>query len=208
MTVYTPIHEAHATAGHVVRWSTWDGDHSDTTTIRWENEGYTVTGQLTRERVDYVLRLSATWQVRQFILFRDLEEPDLWLATDGAGRWGEMNGAHRTELDGCYDVHLGCTPFPLTLPIRRLPLLEGHTAEIPVVTIDTETLEVQPALHRYTRLSSHRWRLQVSGTDTSAPHTNGPHTNGPHTNGNGSVDFDVDEFGLVLDYPEGFRRVS
>jgi hypothetical protein len=198
MTVYTPIHHAHAPDGHVVRWATWAGDHSDTTTIRWENEGYTVTGQLTRERVDYVLRLSATWQVRQFLLFRDLEEPDLWLATDGAGRWGEMNGAHRTELDGCYDVHLGCTPFPLTLPIRRLPLLEGHTAEIPVVTVDTDTLEVQPALHRYTRLSSHRWRLEVGAADRA----------GTDTAGHVAVDFDVDEFGLVLDYPEGFRRVS
>ena len=44
--------------------------------------------------------------MRQFLLFRDLDEPDLWLATDGTGRWGEMNGAHRPELDGCYDVHL------------------------------------------------------------------------------------------------------
>jgi hypothetical protein len=143
--------------------------------------------------VDYVLRLSATWQVRQFILFRDLEEPDLWLATDGAGRWGEMNGAHRTELDGCYDVHLDCSAFPLTVPIRRLPLLEGHTAEIPVVTIDPDTLDVHPALHRYTRLASHRWRVEVSGKDTG---------------GHAAVDFDVDEFGLVLDYPDGFRRAS
>jgi hypothetical protein len=99
-----------------------------------------------------------------------------------------MNGAHRTELDGCYDVHLGCTPFPLTVPIRRLPLLEGHTAEIPVVVIDPETLDVQPELHRYTRLASHRWQLDVDGK--------------------GAVEFDVDEHGLVLDYPAGFRRAS
>ena len=61
-------------------------------------------------------------------LFRDLEQPDLWLATDGAGRWGEMNGAHRVELDGCFDLTMSTaatvTPFTATMPIRRLPLLE------------------------------------------------------------------------------------
>ncbi|MEY4338235.1 MAG: hypothetical protein RLZ14_85, partial [Actinomycetota bacterium] len=104
--MYEPIANALEADGHVARWATWDHQHLDTTTIRWENEGFTVGGVVTRERIEYVLRLSATWQVRQFILFRDLDEPDLWLATDGSGRWGEMNGAHRTELDGCYDIHL------------------------------------------------------------------------------------------------------
>ena len=80
------------------------------------------------------MRLTPTWQVRQFLLFRDLDDPDLWLATDGTARWGEMNGAHRVELDGCYDIDLACTPFTNTLPIRRLPLHVGDTAELPVVT--------------------------------------------------------------------------
>ncbi len=189
MTVYTPITDAHLPEGHLVRWATWDGTHHDTTTVRWENEGFTIDGHLTRERVDYVLRVSPTWQVRQFILFRDLEEPDLWLAADGAGRWGEMNGAHRTELDGCYDIHLACTPFTTTLPIRRLPLLEGHTAEVPVAAVDTDTLEVASVVHRYTRVASHRWRIETGQPSTT-------------------VDVDVDEHGLVLDYPGRFRRMS
>ena len=166
-----------------MRWATWDGDGEETTTILWENEGFTVSGQVSRENVQYVLRLSPTWQVRQFLLFRDLEEPDLWLATDGSGRWGEMNGAHRTELDGCYDVDLACTPFTNTLPIRRLPLLEGHTAELPVVYVDPETLEV-----RADRAALHPPRRRTGGasrTSTAASR----------------ADLEVDEFGLVLDYP-------
>ena len=104
-----------------------------------------------------MVRLSASWQVRQFLLFRDLDEPDLWLATDGTARWGEMNGAHRVELDGCYDIDLPCTPFTNTLPIRRLPLHVGDSAELPVVTVDVETLEVRAETHRYMRLDTHRW---------------------------------------------------
>jgi hypothetical protein len=39
-----------------------------------------------------------------------------------------VTGPHRTELDGCYDLDLRCTPFTHSLAIRRLPLLDGHTA--------------------------------------------------------------------------------
>ena len=174
-------------SGHTARWVTWDGDSDEVTDFRWENEGWTISGQVAREKVQYVVRLTASWQVRQFLLFRDLEEPDLWLATDGTARWGEMNGAHRVELDGCYDVGLPCTPLTHSLPIRRLPLHVGDSAELPVVAIDVETLDVRAVTHRYVRLDTHRWAF---------------------TSGDHAVEFDVDQHGLLIDYPDRFRRVS
>ena len=174
-------------SGRTVKWAAWDSDDVEVTDLRWENECWTVSGQVSRERVQYVVRLSATWQVRQFLLFRDLDDPDLWLATDGTARWGEMNGAHRVELDGCYDIDLACTPFTHSLPIRRLPLLVGDSADLRVVTVDVETLAVQVAAHRYTRLDTHRWRFG---------------------RGEDSTEFDVDEHGLLLDLPGKFRRLS
>ena len=129
--------------------------------------------QVGRERVQYVLRLAPTWRVRQFLLFRDLDEPDLWLATDGHNRWGEVNGAHRPELDGCVDVELACSPFPVTLPIRRLPLEVGDRAEMPVATIDVETLAVEVATRRYERIGERRWRVTdgVAATASSSTST-------------------------------------
>ncbi len=186
-------YSAFSADGHTARWATWQGDGEETTTLTWENEGWTISGQVSRENVQYVLRLSPSWQVRQMLLFRDLDEPDLWLATDGGGRWGEMNGAHRTELDGCYDVSLACTPFTETLPIRRLPLLDGHSAELPVVVIDPETLEVHAVNHRYTRLAFDRWRFERSGDAGDTEFT---------------AEFEVDQHGLVLDYPGRFRRLD
>jgi uncharacterized protein len=174
-------------SGHTARWSTWDGHDVEVTDFRWENEAWTISGQVARERIQYVLRLSASWQVRQFLLFRDLDEPDLWLATDGTARWGEMNGAHRSELDGCYDIDLACTPLTQSLPIRRLPLHVGDSAELPVVTIDVETLEVRPVTHRYLRLDTHRWAFEHDDQ---------------------SVEFEVDQHGLLVDYPQQFRRLS
>ena len=187
VTSYSPFPAAHDPAGHVVRWSTWEGDGDETTTILWENEGFTVSGHVTRENVQYVVRLSPTWQARQFLLFRDLEEPDLWLANDGNGHWGEMNGAHRHELAGCTDIDLTCTPFTNTLPIRRLGLGDGESAVVPVAVIDVDTLEVRRVLQRYTRLAHNRWRYENLENDFTA-------------------ELEVDEFGLVRDYPSLFRR--
>jgi uncharacterized protein len=182
-TTYAPF----SSDGYAARWTTWERDGDESLTLLWENEGWTASGIVSRQRVQYVVRLSPMWQVRQFMLFRDLDEPDLWLVTDGSGRWGEMNGAHRTELDGCYDVDLAITPFTNTLPIRRLPLHIGDSADITVVYIDVETLEVRPDHQRYTRLDQSRW--EFTQLDTGWSHQ-----------------FDVDEHGLVLDYPTMFHR--
>ena len=181
------VHTAFPADGYTARWQTWDTVHDETLTLRWENEGWTASGEVGREKIHYVVRLSPTWHVRQFLLFRDLDEPDLWLATDGHARWGEMNGAHRPELDGCHDIDLDCTPFTNTLPLRRLPLDVGDEMEFPVVLIDVETLGVAPVRHRFRRLTERRWSIERSGTGVVS-------------------EFDVDEYGLVLDAPTHFRR--
>ncbi|MFV0306614.1 MAG: putative glycolipid-binding domain-containing protein [Desertimonas sp.] len=168
--------------GHEVAWVTPDGDAAETVTIGWDNEAWTVSGRLADSRVEYVIRLSPTWRVRQFLLFRDLPEPDLWLATDGHGRWGEINGAHRTELDGCDDLDVTGATFPVTIPIRRLPLAVGDAAELPVITVDVETLAAVTATRRYTRLGERRWRRWRS------------------EDGDGE-EFDLDDHGLVIAHP-------
>jgi uncharacterized protein len=173
--------------GREISWSTWDGGHSETLNLTWDNEAWTAVGKVGRERVEYVLRLAPTWHVRQFLLFRDLEEPDLWLAIDAKHRWGEVNGSYRRELDGCADIELACTPFTATIPIRRLRLAVGDVADIDVIDVDVETLATNRQPVRYERLGAATYRR-------TAPST-------------GDVrEFEVDEFGLVVDEPERFRR--
>src|SRR4029079_6674025 len=53
---------AFSSDGHDVRWTTWDGDHEEHLTLRWENEGWTACGAVGRERVQYVLTLGTTGQ--------------------------------------------------------------------------------------------------------------------------------------------------
>lgn len=173
--------------GHEVAWTTEVGEPAERVTVQWDNEAWTVTGHLEQERIDYVLRLSPTWRVRQFLLFRDLDEPDLWLATDTHGRWGEVNGAHRTDLDGCEDIEVRGATFPVTVPLRRLPLHVGDAAELPVITVDAETLGVVGARRRYQRLGERHW---------SRWHSEDDHTD----------EFDVDDHGVVVDVTGRMRR--
>ena len=138
-----------------------------------------------REQIQYVVRLSAMWEIRQFLLFRDLEEPDLWLGTDGQGRWGEMNGAHRPELDGCTDLALNCTPFDHLVPARRhQPSVEAPTI-VQVIEVDTETLGLTVGFRNYQRLSPSSLSVEHLGSTT---------------------EFAVDEYGLPLDIEGLFRR--
>ncbi len=190
--------------GHLAEWETWDTAHREAFALIWENEAWTATGRVGRENVQYVLRLAPTWHVRQFLLFRDLDQPDLWLALDAAHRWGEVNGSYRPELDGCVDVELACTPFTPAVPIRRAGLAglgglaAGETTEMAVIHVDVETLAVVPRRVRYQRVGQRAWRRSV--IDTGGGDGGGNHDSEVR-------DFTVDDYGLVVEEPGRFRRV-
>ena len=169
-----------------VVWDVVDGSTSELE-VRFENEGWTAQGTLGSDRGQFVMRLSATLIVQQFMLFRDMDEPDLWLGRDRSGRWGEVNGAHRPDLDGCSDIELRMSPFTTSAIMKRLPLHDSHAAALTVAAVNVETLEVAPRQRTYTRLASHHWRYvsPLSGQE---------------------VETELDEFGLVLNEPHGFSR--
>jgi hypothetical protein len=172
-------------------WSGWDGSGHELLTLGFETGGWTADGVISGTSVDggihYVVRLDERWRLRQFLLFRDLQEPDLWLGVDEQGRWGEVNGALRPELAGCTAVDLVATPFTNTLPIRRHRIEVGSFADVLVARVDHETLAVTAERQRYTRLDERRWRYD----DESGF----------------SAELEVDDRGLVLDYPDLFRRL-
>jgi hypothetical protein len=184
MSNYTPL----PASGLTTSWRNLADGTITSVALRWENEGWTADGRIESNDVQFVLRISPMWQVQQFLLFRDLDEPDLWLATDRRGRWGEVNGAHRTDLDGCVDVDLAGTPFTNSIPIRRLPLHVGHSAQQNVIRIDTDTLSAVPVTQTYAMLKFDEWRYRSmwSGDEVSAK---------------------VDEYGLVTSEPT-FERLD
>ena len=185
---HPPGYQPFSSDGHVAKWTGWDAPDEEVLTITWENEAWTASGVVGREQVHYIVRISPTWHVRQFLLFRDMDDPDLWLGTDGNGRWGEMNGAHRPELDGCVDLDLPCTPFTNTLPIRRLDLAIDAEADLMMAYVDFGELNVLPDSQRYTRLAEDLYRYESLDSDFTR-------------------DITVDASGFVVEYPGLFERV-
>mgnify|MGYP000953602848 CR=1 FL=1 len=169
------------------RWSSWDDAGIEDLTVRWDNGGWTAEGEVGGVDVHYVIRMSEFWEVRQFLLFRDMQEPDLWLARDRFGRWGEVNGAIRADLAGCEDLSLACTPFTHTIPLRRLGLAIGADVAVTAAHVDVETLGVVPVRRHYTRLGEHRWRVESDGA---------------------TEEWDTDERWVAHDLPGRFRRLG
>jgi uncharacterized protein len=107
------------------------------------------------------------------------------LRGNGAGVWSTADGEARPDLDGCVDVDISVTPLTNTLPIRRCHLAVGDHTDLNVVYLDLAAGEVRPMRQRYARLAERRYLYESPGF---------------------SVELEVDEHDLVLDYPGYWRR--
>jgi hypothetical protein len=143
-------------------------------------------------RVHYTVRCDAHWLTRQVSLHVvGLAGARQRLTSDGAGHWFRAGGP-LTAIEGCLDVDINVTPYTNTLPIRRLALKPGESAEINVVYFSVPELHFQPARQRYTclELTPEGGRYRYEGLSTGF-----------------SREITVDADGLVIDYPGIWRRV-
>src|SRR5262245_41832254 len=77
----------------------------------------------------YQIYCTADWRVLGFSL-QTFEHKGLSLQADGAGHWTTGSGAAIDALDGCLDLDISITPFTNSLPIKRMQLQPGESAEI------------------------------------------------------------------------------
>jgi uncharacterized protein len=141
----------------------------------------------------YLLRWDLRWHVRS--LRAECRAGDrlatLDLESDGEGRW-RKGGQPLGLILGCIDVDIAATPFTNTLPIRRLRLGEGDTAEISAAYVEVPELAVKPVRQRYTALAP------LAGNDVYRYES---------IDSGFWADLSVDRDGLVIDYPPIWRRV-
>lgn len=136
---------------------------------------------------DYEVLLDAEWVFRAL----RIEAGDgrvLLLRHDASGWWTE-NRIVRPDLAGAVDIDLSLSPFTNTLPIRRLDLGIGDSAEIVTAYVASPSLAVLPDPQRYTRLDIDRYLYESLDSDFSR-------------------EILVDADGLVLDYPGLFARIT
>lgn len=142
-------------------------------------------------RVRYQVVLDAGWVVRAVGLTTEVAHGSptvIEIRADGKGHWTNSDGSPLPQLDGCIDVDLSVTPFTNTLPVRRLGLGPGDSETIHVTYVNVETLAVEPREQRYTGVAPGvvRYESVASGF---------------------SRELEVDEDGLVRNYPGLFTRV-
>ena len=143
-------------------------------------------------RLRYTVRCDSRWRVRGVEVGFVDGGRGLSLSADGEGRWFDESGAAVPALDGCVDVDITATPFTNTLPIRRLALKPGESADVRVAYVSVPEMRVAPDGQRYTCLSAGgaggSYEFEQRGTGFTAT-------------------LRVDADGLDEEYPGFFRRV-
>ncbi|EWY37022.1 hypothetical protein N825_22190 [Skermanella stibiiresistens SB22] len=137
----------------------------------------------------YRISCDPKWCVRTLEVLPLGAAQPLHIASDGAGAWTTGTGNPLPILNGAIDVDIQVTPFTNTLPIRRLGLGKGESAEIVVAYVSLPDLSVTADRQRYTCLELGR-RYRYDSVD-----------------GDFSREIEIDGDGLVIEYPGLFRRV-
>jgi hypothetical protein len=143
-------------------------------------------------RLAYRLTWDESWQLRDadLVVSTERSTQSLSLQTDGQGRWRHANGRAIDELDGCMDIDIWPTPFTNSFPIIRVPMAVGERRQFRMAWIFAPDLAVHPQPQAYTRLDDRLYLFEnLDGTGFRA-------------------ELPVDEEGIVVDYPDLFRRVK
>jgi uncharacterized protein len=181
-----------------VMWAPWEGPGLEHLRLLTSDDGAVANGLVIGLeagrpfRIGYEIRCDGRWRVREVrATAPDSEQPVLELLADGEGRWKRRSGEPVPELDGCIDVDISATPFTNTLPIRRLGLEPGGSADVDVAYVRVPELLVGPERQRYGCFEAradgggYRFEALPSGFTAELP---------------------IDSDGLVIDYPGLFRR--
>jgi hypothetical protein len=137
----------------------------------------------------YRIRCDKSWRVRSAEVVVVGSDRKIEIAGDGKGNWTDASGKRLPKLAGAIDIDLSVSPFTNILPIRRVKLRAGQSAEIVTVYILAPALTLTTDPQRYTCLEPHkRYRYESLDSDFTR-------------------DIEVDGRGLVVTYPGLFRRL-
>jgi hypothetical protein len=117
-------------------------------------------------------------------------EHEVRLEADGRGHWA-VDGESVSDLDGCLDVDLESSAFTNAIPVHRLVMAVGQSAQAPAVYVRALDAGIERLEQEYTRLADdgdQRYEYRAPGFDFECR-------------------LSYDASGLVLDYPGIATRV-
>jgi len=178
----------------VARWQSWDAKGIEHLVLREGSREVVaesvVVGSADRApfAIRYRIRCDKSWRVRSAEVAVVGSDRKIEITGDGKGNWSDSSGKRLPKLAGAIDIDLSATPFTNTLPICRLKLRAGQSAEIVTVYILAPTLTLTTDPQRYTCLEPlKRYRYESIDSDFTR-------------------DIEVDKHALVITYPGLFRR--
>jgi uncharacterized protein len=117
-------------------------------------------------RIDYLVTCDREWETRVAVVdaWRGAasEHRRLVIVHREDGQW-LVDGNEVPGLEGCCDIDLGFSPSTNTLPIRRLGLAEGQSAEFAAAWLRFPELTLEKLDQRYTRLDEQTYRYESGG---------------------------------------------
>lgn len=184
-------------------WTGLDGAGLEHLRLTRDDEGLLADGMfvgrsddLAPFRLHYLLRLTGAWELRAAtlrLLTGECDGPlEMSFTVDTTGGWRDIDDAPAAELGGCHEIDFYTSAFTKSLPVRRLALTPGESAEISVAYVEVPLMRIRPVRQRYTC-------IEPMGAD------GGLYRYEPLFHGN-AHDLRVDSEGLVVDYPGVFSR--
>ncbi len=161
-----------------------------------EQAGWSLRGTILRlsngmpAEVHYVVLCDRSWQTRHADIRLLLGEQERSLVVDCENAHWYMQSREIDFLRGSVDVDLAWTPSTNTLPIRRLNLRVGErSGPITAAWIQFPELRITPLPQEYTRIADREYRYTSRSGAFSAA-------------------IEVDDAGIVIEYQNGWQRVS
>jgi len=137
--------------------------------------------------VTYLIRLDAAWATRSARITARTAAGwrETFLESDGAGHW-LVDGSAAPHLDGCSDVDLESSAMTNALPVHRMNLRAGETADAPAAYVRAPGLAAERLEQVYTRIADQDARQRYEYTAPAFGFTSR---------------LRYDDSGLVADYP-------
>lgn len=138
--------------------------------------------------MEYDLALTMGWDIRDVSVKSLLDDRAIRLVHRGE-RWYDGAGQHLREFDGVELVDISISPFTNTLPIKRLHFEGEQPQRVDIIYFDENRFSLGRLQQVYSQRDERTYRYQ----DVLRPDF--------------VSDIIVDSDGLVVDFPELFRRV-
>jgi len=183
-----------------VIWTAWQGEALEHLQVSREGFSWFADGTVAGVhdgrpyRLHYAITCDRDWRIRQLSV-ELFGKPPLRLRADGQGNWSTALAEPLPAFEGCLDVDIALTPFTNTLPIRRLRLAKDADADVPVVYVPAPDLEPTRVEQRYVCLEPGDWGTRGGRYQYQQPADGF------------DAELAVDADGLVVDYPDLFRRL-